>query len=389
MAMRVALLVLLVVVVFGLARVAIGRNVDAACERNEWPYLSACPGTKQSVAEQVSDLRRRADRNPGDATSYLALLVLAHQHGEVAPIKEDELLATVKLLAGNNPLFLKIQATRAVQGEQWHEAVQLLGRIATQYRDEVAIKTMATLVTVPEARKALVEALQGGGLWLPSLLRTLPSVNVPAVQAMPLVESGLSLGLLKPDMVLDVVGQLKRAGNWLEAQALWLRLLGRPVPVLFNGGFETGFVRGGFDWEVQDGSPNRTGVRIAQPTMVGAQGRVLEMAFNGRPLVVPVISQHVVLFPGSYTFTGRYMTRRLRAGAGLTWVFACTSGKNELARTAAIKDTKGAWQNMEMQVAVPNGCGAVFMQLQTELRSDALSGLQGDAHFDDFRLVAN
>jgi hypothetical protein len=388
-AVRIGLLICLVVVGIALARTAIRRNVDAACERNEWPHLSACPSTPKSAASQVNELRHRADRNPGDASSYLALVLLAQQRADIAPINEEDILAMAKVMAGNNPLYLRIQASRAVASKNWQEAVRVLGRLAIQYRDDVALKTMASLVALPEARDALIDGLQSGGSWLPNLLRVLPEAKVPAVQAMPLVEAGLSQGLLKPDAVLDVVGQLKGAGNWLEAQALWLRLLGRPVPMLFNGGFETSFVPGGFDWEVQDGSPNRTGVRIAQPTMVDAQGRVLELAFNGRPLTLPVISQVLVLLPGTYAFSGKYMTRRLRAGAGLTWTFTCSAGKNELGRTVPIKDTKGRWQEMNFQVMVPNACGAVSMQLQTELRSDALSGLYGDAHFDEFRLVAN
>lgn len=388
-AVRVALVALLAVFGIVLARSAIWRNFEAACERKEWPYFSACPVADGPVAEQVSDLRRRADRNPGDAASYLALVVLAHQHGDIAPVKEDELFATAKKLAGSNPLLLRIRASRALENKEWAEAVRLLGRLATQYRDETALKTLASLVPEPEGRTAMVNALQTGSLWLPPLLRTLPEVKVSTVQALPLVEHGLSHGLLKPAVVLDVVGQLKREGNWLEAQAIWVRLLGRPTPLLFNGGFETGFVAGGFDWEVQAGSPNRTGVRIGQPTLADAQSRVLELAFNGRPLTLPVVSQSLVLLPGNYSFSGRYMTRRLRAGAGLTWTFTCTSSKNELGRTVPIKDTKGRWQDMNLQLVVPNACGSVSMQLQTELRSDALSGLQGEAHFDEFKLVAN
>ena len=387
-AVRVGVLIALMIIGVALAHTAIWRNVDAACERNEWPYLSTCPSMQKSVASQVNDLRHRADRNPGDASSYLALVLLAQQHRDIAPINEEDILSITKVLAGNNPLYLRIRANRAVANKEWPEAVGVLGRLATQYRDDVALKTMASLVSVPEARAALVDGLQGDSLWLPPLLRVLPEAKVPAVQAVPLVEAGLSKGLLKPDAILDMVGQLKGAGNWLEAQALWLRLLGRPVPMLFNGEFETSFVSGGFDWEVQSGSPNRTGVRIAQPTMADAQGRVLELAFNGRPLAVPVISQVLVLPPGTYAFSGKFMTRRLRAGAGLTWTFTCIGGNNELGRAGPVKDTKGRWQDMTLQLVVPSTCGAVAMQLQTELKSDALSGLQGDAHFDGFKLVA-
>ena len=80
--------------------------------------------------------------------------------------------------------------------------------------------------------------------------------------------------------------------------------------------------------ELPSGTPFGVWVRVvlSQPAMEGAKGRVLALSFNHRPLMVPVIAQTLVLFPGPYRFSGRYMSRRLRAGAGLVWTAACTEG---------------------------------------------------------------
>jgi len=201
-----------------------------------------------------------------------------------------------------------------------------------------------------------------------------------------LLEPAIALKLVTPELGLAMVSQLKASGYWLDAQALWLRLLGQPAPMIYNGGFEQGFIRGGFDWELPEAAPAHTGVQVAQQPVAGAQGRALELAFNGRPLALPVIGQVVVLLPGSYAFTGRFMARRLRAGTGLTWVFSCAAGGTELARTPALTDSQGKWQDLSLPLLVPAGCGAVLMQLRTQVGSDALAGLRGEAYFDDFLL---
>ena len=43
---------------------------------------------------------------------------------------------------------------------------------------------------------------------------------------------------------------------------------------------------------------------------------------------------------------------------------------------------------MDVSLSVPADCGAVVLQLQTQLGSEALSGLRGQMSFDAFRLAA-
>ena len=361
-------------------------NLDRACEANEWPYFSSCPKADTSRVAQVEALRVRAARNPGDSTTFLALALLTTQPGGIAPLGADQVLDVAKQLAGQDPMLRRVLASQAIQRANWTQAVSLLTGLVQDHRDAGAAQQLAALIALPAARDAMIAALQPGALWLEPVLRAMPAAKVPVQQAMPLLARGLGLKLLSADIGLAVVGYLRAQGAWVDAQAMWLHLLGRPTALLFNGGFDDGFIRGGFDWELPDMSAYQAGVQVQQPVLAGGDGRALELSFNGRPLKLPVIGQYLVLPPGPYVFSGRFMARELRAGEGLTWVFTCANSDAELARTTSLTDTGGKWQGLELALDVPARCAAVLMQLRTQLASDALSGLRGSAFFDDFRL---
>ena len=386
LALRALVMAVLTAGAVALGWISLQRNVERACELDEWPHLSSCPKPETERSAQLADLRQRAARNPGDAANYLALALLT-QSGSIAPLDEEAVLRVTSVLAAQDPVLHRVLATRALQRGQLPEAVHWLVRLVEGARDERAAQTMAALLAFPEGRAAVVSALQPASRWLEPLLRAMPAARVSIQQAMPLLEPALAMKLITSSQGLALVSQLKAEGAWLDAQALWLRLLGRPAPLIFNGGFEQGFIRGGFDWDLPDAPVSRTGVQVQQPAILGAQGRALELIFSGRPVTLPVLGQHLVLFPGSYAFHGRFMARRLRAGAGLSWVFTCAAGGAELARTPLLTDTQGRWQDVSVPVDVPSGCGAVSMQLRTQLGSDALAGVQGDAYFDDFQLA--
>ena len=62
------------------------------------------------------------------------------------------------------------------------------------------------------------------------------------------------------------------------------------MPLLFNGGFEQGFIADGFDWELRDEGPSKAGALIEQPAL-GERGRVLQVEFTGRPVAQPLVRQ--------------------------------------------------------------------------------------------------
>ena len=368
-----------------LAVVSLQRNMQRACELKEWPQFSSCPTPELAVEAQVRELRAGIAANPGNSAAWLALALLTTQPPGVAPLDETAVLAVAARLAPQDALLLRLQAARALHRGQWAPAVAALVRLVQEHADPEAARALAALVGNASAQPALKAALHPQSTWLEPVLQQLGSAGVPVVQAMPLVAEALPMKLVSARSGQMLLRGLKASGQWLEAQALWVYLLGGKAPLLYNGSFEQGFIADGFDWQLKDVGPSRSGVLIEQPAR-GARGRVLQLEFTGRPVAQPMAWQVLVLAPGTYQFTGDYMARQMRTEQGLAWSFNCVAGGRELARTHPLKDTQGQWQKMDVGLSVPADCPAVVLQLQTQLVSEALSGLRGQMSFDALAL---
>lgn len=370
-----------------LAVVSFQQNWKRACDLREWPLFSFCPSPELEVSEQVRDLQARIATNPGDSAAWLALALLTDQPGGVAPLDDAAVLSVAVRLAPQDAMLMRIQADRMLQDGQWVPAVDMLVRLVQEHGDPKAARDLAELVANPAAQGALTAALQPGTTWLKPVLSQLRGAGVPLMQAMPLVAEALPRKLVSASTGQMLMRELKAGGQWLEAQALWVYLVGGTAPLLYNGSFEQAFIADGFDWEMNTAAPSKTGVHIERPPH-GERGRVLLLDFTGRPVAQPMVWQALVLPPGRYQFTGDYMSRQMRTEQGLAWRFTCSAGSRELARTAPIRDTRGQWRQMDLVLSVPADCGAVVLQLRTELQSEALSGLRGQVGFDAFRLAA-
>ena len=169
-----------------LGAIGLQRNLQRACELREWPELSSCPVRDEAVPAQVRDLRARIAANPGDSAAWLALALLTSQPGGVAPLDDAAVLATASRMAPQDPLLQRLQVSRALQREQWTLVVPGLVRLVQEQDDGGAMLVLAALVARPQARDALLAAVQPGTTWLEPVLRHLDAAGVPAVLAMPL-----------------------------------------------------------------------------------------------------------------------------------------------------------------------------------------------------------
>jgi hypothetical protein len=210
--------------------IGLQRNLQRACELNEWPHFSSCPVPDEAVPAQVRDLRARIAANPGDSAAWLALALLTSQPGGVAPLDDAAVLATASRMAPQDPLLQRLQVSRALQRELWPQAVPGLVRLVQEQGDADAARVLAALVARPKAQAALRAALQPGSTWLEPMLGQLDAAKVPVVLAMPLVAQALPLRLVSPRMGQALMRSLKAGGQWLEAQALWVALVGGAVP---------------------------------------------------------------------------------------------------------------------------------------------------------------
>lgn len=368
-----------------LGAVSLRVNLDRACEQQEWPVLSSCETPGPQASDQVRALRERITANPGDSAGWLALALLTQQPGGVAPLNEEAVLDMAVRVAGEDVTLQRLLASRALEREQWPEAVKWLVRLVEDQNDAGAAQTLATLTAQPAALAAMRAALKADSRWLLPVLAQTQRAQV--LQAMPLVADALRLRLVPPATGQALMRNLKADGRWFDAHALWVYLVGGPVPLLFNGQFEQGFIADGFDWEVANTPPSLAGVQVFQPTL-GARGRVLQLEFSGKRIAQPMARQIMVLLDGDYVLTGDYMARRMRTEQGLVWLINCANDGRELARTPPLLDTQGVWKKLQLPFTVPAGCGnAVVLQLRTSLGSEALAGMRGQMHFDNFSVV--
>ena len=385
-AVRIAIFSLAVLVSLFLAWSGLQRHLERSCLVDDWPNLPYCQSVKPAdPVEAARVLRARIDRNPGDSSSLLALAVLTQGPNPPPGLNEEAIIAAARKFSGNHPQLLYVLGNKAIQQKDWPKAAEIMVRLVESSNDQNAAAFLATLAGAGVADDALRALLKPGGTWFARSIPLLQQVRVPTVKAMPLIMDALSKGMVSPELALGFIRDLKAGGQWFDAYSLWARLLNRPVDLLFNGSFETGFVRDGFDWEVKEARPTRAGVLLGQPQMEG-HGRVLELVFTGRPIDVPMLRQ-VILIDRTYRLKGQFMGRKLRVNEGLAWVFSCVASKKEIARSAPLKDTAGNWQDFSVTVSVPADCGeAVSLELQTHAPSESVAGVAGTALFDNLRL---
>lgn len=394
--LRGVLMALATALAIGLGWQAWQVNITLACWKDEWPHLAVCDDINgRTEPERWERLHQRLQRNPGDAQARVELAVLAHTGGFGTPAERSALLDQAIVAAPQHPEVLQLQAARALDARQWPQALEPLQRLVRFHANQPAAQTLVQLLQVAPALPALDEALRQAvredADWLERVLRAMPGMKVPVGQAWPLLAEAMAHHQLAPRLGQFVTGRLKAEGRWTEAQVVWLHLWDRPLPLLFNGGFESDFVAQGFDWEVPGPNDHRAG---AQVTLVGRgeRGRVLRVRLAGKGFRSPLVRQHLVLPPGHYRLQGDWQSTDLRSAQGLSWVLTCLGGPGskprELARSAPLQPTGRDWKTWQLDVQVPDtGCGpGLQLALQPHAAYEARAGMQGEIVFDAMRL---
>ena len=384
---RMAIFIVLTGLLLALAWAAWGINLERACLLRQWPELQSCIDRDQSESAQHALLLEQIERNPGESEAWIQLALLSRQPNfKPGQYDHDAILDIATRLAKQDRRLHRLQAIRAVQRQQWAVAVDWLIRLVEDGDDGQAAVALATMMREPLALAAMKNHIKPGRRWFGLMVGALPQARVPVVEAMPLVVQAVAQQSLSPELLQQLLQQLKTDKQWIEARALWNAWLGRPSPLIFNGDFNNGFIPGGFDWEVTPEQPSKAGALVRQVAL-DKHGGVLQVEFTGRPVAVPVIRQHLVLFDKRYLLSGQFMTARFLANEGLAWTVNCANDGREIARTPAIKDKTALWQSFRLEFEVPPGCAnAVALQLQTFAPYESTAGLRGQATFDDFKL---
>lgn len=388
---RMAIMAVLVVVAVWLGWKAWTVNITMSCWKDEWPHLAVCEEINgRTVPEKIARLRERLAENPGDTVALVNLMVYAHQPDAPKDVDPKALLEQARKAAPQQGDVLRLTVYHALNEGRPGEAIEPLTRLSRYHHDADATRTLAEMILAAPGNEqigtALIAAAKADTGWLDRVLRALPAAKVPTAMAMPLVNELVAQNTLTPKLGLALIRQLKAENQWMEAHALWMRLWNKPLPLLFNGGFDQAFVSGGFDWEVPGNNDHRGGALVSLAGRKG-KGQVLRVEFNGKRMGSPIIRQYLMLPPGRYRFTGTQQSTELRSDKGLAWVFGCAADKRELVRIPGLKSTGREWKPMEATLEVPQDCGfGVVLTLQPEADYEARTGMRGEMVFDDFAL---
>lgn len=359
-------------------------HLKRACMLMDTPYLPLCHGNEAaSDNERQANLRTHLAVNPGDSRSWIRLANI--ERGA----QEQALLRAVSTLAPTDPNVLMWRAGAAFTVKDFEAATLLLVQLVEYRQRREAADALARLLASGEGTALLRPHLVTASRWLPQVMTSMTTLRLPLTTALPLLVEASAKRAAPPSTIQAYIRALKTDGKWADAYGLWLSQQEGPTPLLYNGTFELPFQSDGFDWEVTPTLPSRTGAAVNQK---GSQdrGRVLEVEFTGKLLVVPVIRQYVFLYAGRYVFRGQYMASKLRTDQGLAWAVRCINTKSTHAlagRSDGLLDTGGVWRSFQFEITVPGDCGLVAsLQLETFASSEAAAGVKGRAAFDSFEL---
>ena len=303
---RMVIFLLLTVCALSLGWAAWLSYLERACTFKQWPEFDTCERLGRSGVPRETLLQDRIARNPGDSEAWIEFAVLLHKAGPTEP-RSASVLDTATKLAGEDPRVQRMQAVTAIRQQQWPQAVDWLVRLVRDGGDSGAALALASVLPEPKALAASQVQLDKGSEWLAPMMGAMAQAKVPLVMAMPLVVRAQAQKQLSPEFTQQLIRDLKMQGQWLDAHALWVMALNQgPVDLLFNGAFDKGFLPGGFDWEVAPAPESRAGALVRQVALA-QRGGVVQIEFTGRPVVVPMLQQQMVLLHSRYALTGQFM----------------------------------------------------------------------------------
>ncbi|MEO8546177.1 MAG: hypothetical protein ABI434_21505 [Burkholderiaceae bacterium] len=364
---------------------ALPQQIARGCWIREWPFEDGCSAypSRDSDSNSIQVYLDHLQRNIGDAHTWARLTKVLWLAKDP---RAEAVLPFARQFAPYNPHVLVVEAESALGAKDWPRLAKALVALVERGH-AVARQPLAALMISPEGQEAVLATLNPDSRWLDGMLASLDP-KIPVARVQPFVSQGSQLGILNPDTVLAMVERMQRDGNWLDAYTLWVSLRGKVPEGLFNSGFDQRATQRAFDWQWPAETSGARGLRISQVSAAPQDGLMMEVEMTGRSaLPQPMMMQPILLFARKYTFSGRYMSDRMRTDEGLVWALRCAAGGERFAQTAAMKDTARKWESFKIEVQVPAECGnAVRMQLETAAPWEAKAGVAGVIYFDDFVL---
>jgi hypothetical protein len=191
------------------------------------------------------------------------------------------------------------------------------------------------------------------------------------------------------------IDALARTGHWDEARGLWVGLVGgiyaqpgRPLPIVWNGGFESeiSMAFGQFDWSLARNEYVSPGI----DTTVGHTGdRSLRLSFSGRDTtrLDGQVKQIITVRPGArYSFECYAKTDQLETPEGPRIVIADIASGVEVASSTPVWSGSSDWRRLTFDFTVPTSTRAVVLTIKRVPKFSYDDPTRGTIWFDDFAI---
>ncbi|HSB10201.1 MAG TPA: tetratricopeptide repeat protein [Blastocatellia bacterium] len=207
------------------------------------------------------------------------------------------------------------------------------------------------------------------------------------------IDRGSLVGLPESSAFIDA---LIKAGNLGEARGLWIGLVsgeyaqpGRPLPAVWNGGFETEISKslGQFDWMI---SRNEYAVPAIDQTTSHTGSRSLRIDFAGRDTTKldGQIKQTISVRPGAHYVLECYTkTERLESPEGPRIVVADIASATEVAASSPLATGSTDWRRIALEFTAPAAARAVVITIKRVPKYSYDDPTRGTIWFDDFVLT--
>jgi hypothetical protein len=111
-------------------------------------------------------------------------------------------------------------------------------------------------------------------------------------------------------------------------------------------------------------------------------GRALAIVFQQGRAEFRGITQLLVLAPGEYQFSGRYMGE-VMGQRGLKWRVSCAAGAT-IGESGMVAGRTSTWKSLEFDFEVPNAdCPAQYLHLDLDARMSSEQFVSGTIWFGD------
>ena len=327
------------------------------------------------------------DANPAGADALVALVEEKIASGDGAAAARA--LASALEIAPIDSRVLRTAAVLAVREARIEDAIGRLDQLLTHYPEtrSFAFPVMTEWLVHPGANAAIERLAARPSTWMGSFLAHGCGRGDAALQA-PILARWAAAGHAGRHEAACVIEGLRRSGRWLPAYQVWLNTLPRArlaeVGYVFNGSFEHDPTGVGFDWIAGAQSPAHA---VEYPRTSGVSGeRALRVAWSGKRVPGPAISQFAALPPGRYQLSGLARMEGLQSVRGIQWLVRCAQDRAVLGASPRFMGS-GGWERFAFDVEVPARCLGQVLQLEAAGFDQGTTYVSGQAWFDDLRLA--